>query len=532
MALAASYRIFGMQIEPLRRPFAYYHLHIDGTGQYVGRVPYILLYFPRPSATEKGYWRDRKSPTTNIPRADTLASPITIRNWRDLWWNYIEFIKPYDVMRVISFFVYMELNRHSRGYPVYTHNNIALTEIFDKSPLKYNKQSYNVDGRKGAAIQFKDLYTINKIHLKYGKLTGKKDASDGEITEATVFDFRRLATDGRWNNLWEFLETLTLGNLVKVRIKSENFIVEKAKEVVNTANRKIVVKQNSPCEVYDIAFNALNPLDNIDIVYLESTQDDITNHRDAINGVSNTKDSSDVTMQLVWHNQPPNNAAGWNRIARVRSSKGSSESYPAMILSRVDAEGNIGKEVRWDNFGRNTSNESAGEVVVYSGRRRDLGDSKSGSQFVYLLWYFDNLNSMNSLMFNADMPFLVHNGFEGFDMAFGTSNEREPSAIIKEIQEKGCVHNQIIQHIRSEWNSGNPTHYGCTLKIPITILESLFAKDPESQVLTSIFDLCNYEIDTVARFGIDLSKAKGWIVMGFKVDYQSGFAEINLINNR
>jgi len=517
VAMALSWHTSELEsILPLRRPFAYYSQNYTNDAYYGKKGSHSLLYFPHPSLTERGAGIDRANDYSDVPRADDLSRKDKVWQWRDLWWNYIEFVKPYDVLKAISFIVTHELNKHSRRSPSYAGYNTDFTEIFDKSPLKYNKQLHNGSGLKGASLQFKDLYTINKIHLKYGKLTGKKDAKDGEITEATVFDFSRLARDGRWNNLWEFLETLTLSNLVKVRINSESFIVEKAKEIVNTATRKIQVKQNSPCEVNDIAFNALNPLDNIDIVYLESTQDDITNHRDAINGVSNTKDGADVTMQLVWHNQPPNNAAGWNSIL------GAGSSGPR-ILSRIDAKGNIDRSVNWENFGSGWQ-----DYILIA--RQDLGAGKSGSQFVYLLWYFDNISGSYPDAFNADMPYLVHNGVVDVPIEF--SNSFPVSTFIKEIQDKGCVHNQIIQHIRSEWSSGNPTHYGCTLKIPITILESLFSSKPSSYLPTGIFDICNYEIDTVARFGIDLSKAKGWIVMGFKVDYQSGFAEINLINNR
>ena len=132
------------------------------------------------------------------------------------------------------------------------------------------------------------------------------------------------------------------------------------------------ISRNQPVEISDITFND-NALDNIDVVYLEHTDDDVRNKRSATNGATNMSDNN-ITVQLVWHNQIPNNANGWGRLHSARSVV---TRPPGMAANR---------SIEWRAWGWREIKEDNNKIGMHEVRHIN----KPGFDFAYLFWYFEH----------------------------------------------------------------------------------------------------------------------------------------------
>ena len=491
-----SYAVETGGFDKIQRPFAFY---ADNNWD---EKRATVLYFPRPSNARRKRNNMREEPLADGSRT------VKFRDWNDLYGSYIEFIKLYDLLFKLESLVIEECNKHTRGLT--RPPNVNFRDIYQNSPLKWYKQTYNNTGAKGAELNFEDMYIFSKINHK--STNESLDDWEKKLKPTTVFDLNHLARRGRWNNMWEFIWCLATSNLVRFQYDTSKLNFENPKVLEDRQkSHKIVVSRENPIEVDEIIANYINPLDNVDIVYLESNMtDDIRNHRDVVGGVSNNKNNRDLTMQLVWHNQPPNNARGFNSSGFMTN---------AYVTAWVD-----GRDRVFQSWGKNVGGDSIERTDFFY----DLGDAKSGYQFNYLIWYFENLKPIFNNRLNMTFPYLVHNGIAELE-----SGSHDLHEVVNQIQTRGCIHNQIVSIIDADWRKKGITHYGVALKIPLIMLEDCIEKIlGRHLVATNSFDGFDYQIDTVARFGIDLSKEKGWFIMGSKVDYQEGIAEVELINRK
>ena len=486
-------------------PFAFYwHKFTSGSNSSWPQRT-ALLYMVEPIEEPKeeiNRYRDKnrlnyKKGTNQIIHADNPnypnGAPTEAIGWLDkvyiydLGYSNLYYVNLSDMFNCLGEIVKKEYKKHCRNYlPI---GDFQLSNIF--SQIKYYKQTYNGSSEKGNPLSIEDLYIIKRTQL-FHKQTG--------------FSFKRLVKDCRWNNVFDVLETLALANLCKVEIYPNDIIFSNGK---TTQNNEVININPSlqPVEISDIQVN-MNPLDNLDVVYLEHTDDDITNQQNAMTGANNTDKCT--TIQLVWHNQIPNNAKGWS------SNSNSKESMVTLTT-------NPNKYGRWFYWGSRQKNINGGY------RRID----KAANYFVYLLWYIEEAGIPEGMMARRKLPYLVH-----FDTKLALKNLdlAKVSESVSKVQITGCLHNQIVDKIREDWYSNeqaNIPHYELTLKIPIVMWEQ-FIQDRASnaQMLTHHINKMVYKINITTAWGHNLSISDKWFVIGCTRNFADGTFELKLINDR
>ena len=515
ITLPAIYNIFrfaASRCEVKDSPFAYYFNTPSGIG---GRRVMGLL-FPRPSA----FYSDKAKRPMFMAGGDD--NTVDREEWWDLGRSYIRFIKFSEFLDKMSEFINRTIGYHLRATSATMPKYVDLTTILTHSPLKYFKQTYDNSGQKGQELQENEPHIISRIvrNVRQGTVSHIDNISDDN--DVTVFNISMLAEDGRWNNVFEFVWSLITSNLLKP-LYSDLFL-----DFINSTNNnqwnlfpatidKVLIDPKKVV-IDDIVVNDINPLDNIDICYLDNTPDDIKNHRQS-NNTSNTSDDY-LTIQTVWHNQPPNNANGWT-ISGVWQKHSANLSVVAYDASN--------KIFTFENWGVDIIPNDP-----FSSFRMDL--NKPAQEFVYNLFYFENGKSIANNMLSADFPVLVHNG-ENLPL-FNTEQSgailphrttQQATQITRNIQDKGCIHNTINKIIKENFTSPTEPHITLQLSIHFRTLQEIVTPRIYS---TKDIQFIKFNIDTVTRFGIDLSSAKGWDILESSVDCITGICKFKLANRK
>ena len=137
-------------------------------------------------------------------------------------------------------------------------------------------------------------------------------------------------------------------------------------------------------------------------------------------------------------------------------------------------------------------------------------------------------------MLNIEFPYLVHSGYDRKIDFPGTYISMKPNRIaesVREIQDNGCLHNQVINSIRDNWY-GNPnlTHYKLTSRTPILRWEQLLRSSTmQGDLPVNLFDRVNIRINASAKFGLVLTDHFRWWVLSNKCNLDDGMFELELL---
>ena len=445
-----------------------------------------------PNTWGKGYNQGIEADAPDYP--DGKLTNVIERYVHELKYSNLYYVNLSDMFNCIGDIIKNEYKKHCRNYVDV--RNFRLSNIFNQ--IKYYKQKYDASGEKGALLATEDLYIKKGVQL-FNKESG--------------FSFQNLVKRCRWNNLFDVLETLALANLCKVNIYTDNIGFTDGKSFDTTfhfPNGLMTMDINSmqPAEISDIKIN-VNPLDNLDVVYLEHTGDDITNQQDAIAGVNNTDKCTSI--QLVWHNQIPNNAKGWKWHDNFRD-----------VINTLAQD----RYANWAKWGARRSDARNWNFVTLN---------KAGGNFVYLLWYIEEAGVPAGMMARRQFPYLVHFDTQAVIKGYIANNKAGETAAknVSKAQVTGCLHNQVIDKIREDWYNDRTTpHYELTLKIPIVLWEQFSNGTNKRQEPTAYLRAADYKINTKTAWGHDLSKSDKWFVIGCTRNIKDGTCELKLINNR
>jgi len=382
-----------------------------------------------------------------------------------------------DLLKYIDLIILFTIARATRNYTDDASIDLTqigqLNQIFSNSFPLY-KQKYDNSGEFG--IRMTNLFVIAQIKIQ--KTEDKPRPSAANALDVAgyynIWDADNiLFQDGRYKYLLDFVNDLCANFCVFANYTNTGISLSDMSQS-SSVTHDIIINLDTDGIEYTLDFG-ISYYSKLNISNLEFYDADV---RDKTHENNYAEIADGLNIVTIFHNQPPNNSAGWKPLLQ-KNSNGALGGTAVASSGGTPENHKSGKFYDWGYWG----SKSRSDLDMFFDILK-IGN-RLGEKFALNLFYRekDPTTTERSI---ADKFISVHNGIEKDEEGKALNIEypsvsnigavrysKEMIGSVTKLQDHGCMHNSIAKYIQDSFNDDDYPFCVLTLKIPVQELSKI-----------------------------------------------------------